>query len=77
MDMLAHCRAMAAFCRQHARFEDVNDAFWIGEAEEWDKLISEYAILQPKFEPDKQPEAGALQLVIAMTLNCPISCLHK
>ena len=35
MDMLAHSRAMAAFCRQCAGFEDENDAFWIGEAEEW------------------------------------------
>jgi hypothetical protein len=48
MDMLAHSRAMAAFCRQRARFGDENDAFWIGEAEEWDKLISEYATLQPQ-----------------------------
>jgi hypothetical protein len=48
MDMLAHCRAMAAFCRQRANFEDENDAFWIGEAKEWDKLIFEYATLQPQ-----------------------------
>jgi hypothetical protein len=31
-----------------ARGGDENDAFWIGEAEEWDKLISEYATLQPQ-----------------------------
>jgi len=48
MDMLAHCRAMAAFGRQRAAFEDENDAFWIGEAMEWDKLISEYASPQPQ-----------------------------
>jgi hypothetical protein len=42
MDMLAYCRAMAAFCRQRAKFEDENDTFWISEAEEWDKLIFEY-----------------------------------
>ncbi len=41
MDMFAHCRAMAAFCRQRARFESENNAFWIREADEWDKLISE------------------------------------
>jgi hypothetical protein len=35
MDMLAHCRAMAAFCRQRAAFEGEDDAFWIREAEEW------------------------------------------
>ena len=43
MDMLAHCRAMAAFCRQRAKFEDENSLFWISEADEWDRLISEYA----------------------------------
>jgi hypothetical protein len=48
MDMLAHCRAMAAFCRQRAAFEDENDAFWIREAMEWDKLISEFASPQPQ-----------------------------
>jgi hypothetical protein len=48
MDMLAHCRAMAAFCRQRAAFEDENDAFWIREAKEWDKLISEFASPQPQ-----------------------------
>jgi hypothetical protein len=43
MDMFAHCRAMAAFCRPRARFEGENNEFWIREAEEWDKLIFEYA----------------------------------
>jgi len=43
MDVLAYCHAMAAFCRQRAAFEDENDTFWTSEAEEWDKLISEYA----------------------------------
>jgi hypothetical protein len=41
MDMLTHCRAMASFCRQHARFEDEDPAFWTAEADEWDVLISE------------------------------------
>ena len=48
MDMLAHCLAMATFCRQRAAFEDENDAFWIREAKEWDKLISECASPQPQ-----------------------------
>ena len=39
MDMLAHCRAMAAFCRQRAAFEDENDAFWIREAEAQSLLL--------------------------------------
>jgi hypothetical protein len=33
---------MAAFCRQRAMFEGENDAFWAGEAAEWDKLISHH-----------------------------------
>jgi hypothetical protein len=50
MDMLAHCRAMASFCRQHARFEDEDFAFWAREADEWDILISEQAIPQPEMQ---------------------------
>jgi hypothetical protein len=46
MDMSAYCRSMAAFCRQRAKFEGENDAFWIREAEEWDKLIFEYPSAQ-------------------------------
>jgi hypothetical protein len=48
MDVLAYCRAMAAFCRQRSEFEDENDTFWTSEAEEWDKLISEYASPRPQ-----------------------------
>jgi hypothetical protein len=48
MDVLAHCRAMTAFCRQRVAFENENDAFWTREAEEWDKLIAEYASGQSK-----------------------------
>jgi hypothetical protein len=51
MDVLAYCRAMAAFCRQRAEFEDENDTFWTREAAEWDKLISEPASPRPKAEP--------------------------
>jgi hypothetical protein len=44
----AYCRAMAAFCRQRAEFEGENDTFWASEAEEWDKLIFEYASPRPQ-----------------------------
>jgi hypothetical protein len=50
MDVLAHCRAMAAFCRQRVASEDENDTFWLREAEEWDKLLSEYASQQPEIQ---------------------------
>jgi hypothetical protein len=43
MDVLAYCRAMAAFCRQRAEFDGEDDTFWTSEAEEWDELIFEYA----------------------------------
>jgi hypothetical protein len=46
MDMAVYCRAMVAFCRQHAQFENENSLFWIGEADEWDRLTSEFAFLQ-------------------------------
>ena len=43
MNMLSYCQAMAAFCRQRARFENEYEAFWIEEAAEWNKLVSGYA----------------------------------
>jgi hypothetical protein len=36
---LAHCRAMAAFCRQRVASENENDAFWIREAEAQSLLL--------------------------------------
>ena len=39
MDALAHCRAMAALCRQRVAFENENDAFWIREAEAQSLLL--------------------------------------
>ena len=48
MNMLSYCRAMVAFCRQRARFETESEAFWIEEADEWNKLASGYASSPPK-----------------------------
>jgi hypothetical protein len=48
MNMIAHCRAMAAVCRQHAQFENENTSFWLEEAEEWGNLIAQYSIPQPR-----------------------------
>ena len=50
MDVLAYCRAMAAFCRQRGVFEGESDTFWSSEAAEWDKLISEYGARDLNFE---------------------------
>lgn len=47
MDMLSHCRAMAAFCRQRAKFYNENSAFWIAEAEKWDGRIADHATPRP------------------------------
>ena len=35
MEALQHCRAMEAFCRQHAKMDGEDPAFWLGEAECW------------------------------------------
>ena len=59
MDVLAYCRAMAAFCRQRAEFEGENDTFWISEAEQWDNLIFEYA------SPRSQSRTGVSDHVTA------------
>src|SRR5258706_608564 len=58
MDVLAHCRAMAAFCRQRVAFENEDDAFWIREAKEWDKLIAEYASRQAQIQTGQAPRSG-------------------
>src|SRR5450631_1185306 len=39
MDVVAHCRAMAAFCRQRVAFKNENSAFWIREAEAQSLLL--------------------------------------
>jgi hypothetical protein len=70
MDMLAYCRAMAAFCRQRAAFEDQNDAFWIIEAEKWDKLISDYASPQSEIRTGQTAPSRRARLTTGMALNC-------
>jgi hypothetical protein len=70
MDMLAHCRAMAAFCRQRAAFEDENDAFWIREAKEWDKLISEFASPQPQIRTEQAARGRSAMATTEMALDC-------
>jgi hypothetical protein len=57
MDMLAHCRAMAAFCRQHAEFEK-NTSFWIEEAKEWDNLIVQYSTRQSPIRTGQTDKAN-------------------
>jgi len=59
MDMLTHCRAMAAFCRQRAEFEGENGLFWLTEAAEWNKLIAEHADLS-RSEPQERPETKSI-----------------
>jgi hypothetical protein len=58
MDVLAHCRAMSAFCRQRVAFENENDTFWTREAEEWDKLIAEYASGQSQIRAGRTTRSG-------------------
>jgi hypothetical protein len=35
MDMLVYDRAMAAFCRQQARFDQQNERLWLNQAQDW------------------------------------------
>jgi hypothetical protein len=53
MNVISHCRAMAAFCRQRAQFENEDTLFWTAEAEEWDDLIARYSIRQLPLVPAK------------------------
>jgi hypothetical protein len=55
MDMLAHCRSMAAFCRQRALFHNENDAFWVQEAKEWERLLSDHVDAHSQSWPDLGP----------------------
>ena len=41
MDKIAYSRAMAAFCRQQAKFEQRNEQFWLGEAAGWAQRFPE------------------------------------
>jgi hypothetical protein len=73
MDVLAYSRAMAAFCRQRAAFEGEDDAFWTGEAEEWDKLISEYARPRPH---SRMITLRAQQAQTGKAMSSGVSPLH-
>jgi hypothetical protein len=53
MNMIAHSRAMSAFCRQRAQFENEDASFWIEEAEEWENLIAQYSIRQSPSVPSQ------------------------
>jgi hypothetical protein len=43
MDAVAYGQAMAAFCRQQARFEDQHEDFWLAEASGWERRFSDKA----------------------------------
>jgi hypothetical protein len=38
-DTAVFCKAMAAFCRQHAKLEEENEGFWMAEARIWAELL--------------------------------------
>jgi hypothetical protein len=55
MDTLQHHRAMEAFCRQHAKMDGEDPAFWLAEAEHWARrAASLHAVirLQPESDVD-------------------------
>lgn len=41
MDKITYSRAMAAFCRQQAKFEQQNEQFWLSEATGWAQRFPE------------------------------------
>jgi hypothetical protein len=38
-DTAVFCKAMAAFCRQHAKLDEENEGFWMAEARIWAELL--------------------------------------
>jgi hypothetical protein len=38
-DSAAFYRAMAAFCRQHAKLQEESERFWLREAQTWAELL--------------------------------------
>jgi hypothetical protein len=41
MDSAVFYKAMAAFCRQHARLKEEDERFWLAEAEAWTELLKD------------------------------------
>jgi hypothetical protein len=61
MDVLAHRRTMAAFCRQRVAFENENDAFWIREAEAQSLLLLMAFCQRLGARPDRHRDGYLLQ----------------
>ena len=49
MESLQQCRALEAFCRQHARMEGEDPGFWLAEAERW-QLASRARLFSQLFD---------------------------
>ena len=80
MDALAHCRAMAAFCRQRAMFHNEDDGFWIREAAAWDKLLSDYIDAQPESWPDlgpMWPSTVSDDIIYPLRYRCPVDVAER
>jgi hypothetical protein len=50
VEALQRCRAMEAFCRQHARMEAESERFWLAEAADWAKRLSDARLALPDAE---------------------------
>jgi hypothetical protein len=53
------CKAMAAFCRQHARLEKEDERFWLVEADAWTELFNNKTAFWHQFA-DKPSRTTAL-----------------
>ena len=82
MDHSARCRAMAAFCKQRARMEDENEAFWLSEAVAWTAKINRrlrlvsakpdvVSIKQPKRMDGPVPTRAQVNIDLGSTLERP------
>ena len=53
MEALQHHRAMEAFCRQHAKMDGEDPAFWLAAADQWARRAADLPTvirLQPEAE---------------------------
>ena len=53
MEALQHHRAMEAFCRQHAKLDGEDPAFWLAAAEAWARRAANLRpVIRLQLEPD-------------------------
>ena len=55
MEALQHHRAMEAFCRQHAKMDGEDPAFWLAAADQWARRAADLpTVIRLQPEPEVQ-----------------------